>query len=99
MTVADEIRQSPYPVMVCGDFNDTPNSYAYFKIRDGLQDAFHSKGFGIGATYAGISPTLRIDYIFLDRRFRVNYFDRIRKELSDDYPILANVSLNAGAGP
>lgn len=96
VTVAAEIRQSPYPVIVCGDFNDTPNSYAYFKIRDGLQDAFLSKGFGIGATYAGISPTLRIDYIFLGRRIRVNYFERIRRELSDHYPIVANVSLTPG---
>lgn len=93
LTVASEIRQSPYPVILCGDFNDTPNSYAYFKIRGGLRDAFLEKGFGIGATYAGISPTLRIDYIFSDPRFKVNRFEKIHRELSDHYPILANISL------
>jgi endonuclease/exonuclease/phosphatase (EEP) superfamily protein YafD len=39
-----KITESPYPVIVCGDFNDVPNSYTYFKVRDDLQDAFLKKG-------------------------------------------------------
>lgn len=93
-TLSDQIKSSPYPVIVCGDFNDTPNSYAYFKIRNGLQDAFLQKGFGLGRTYAGIAPTLRIDYIFVSPGIRVHSFERIKEDLSDHYPIISRVSLN-----
>jgi endonuclease/exonuclease/phosphatase family metal-dependent hydrolase len=91
--VAEEISQSPYPVILCGDFNDTPNSYAYFKIRGGMQDAFLKRGFGIGRTYSGIAPTLRIDYIFASPVFTIHSFNRIKRVLSDHYPIIAQLSL------
>lgn len=90
-TVADMIRQSPYPVIVCGDFNDTPNSYAYFTISKNLQDAFLKKGFGLGRTYSGIAPTLRIDYILASPSFSVQSFQCIRKILSDHYPVISKV--------
>ncbi len=61
--VKDHIRQSPYPVIVCGDFNDTPVSYALHQIRRGLADSFRHSGKGFGATYQFL-PWLRIDYIF-----------------------------------
>lgn len=91
--VSEEIAQSPYPVILCGDFNDPPNSYAYFKIKDSLQDAFLKKGFGIGRTYSRISPTLRIDYIFASPAFKINDFYRIKKVLSDHYPIVAEIKI------
>lgn len=91
--VADFIRTSPHPVIVCGDFNDTPASYTYFKIKGSLQDAFLKKGSGIGRTFTGLSPTLRIDYIFADKRFTVNGFGTIHSELSDHYPVITNLSL------
>ena len=56
--VRAEIEKSPYPVIVCGDFNDVPNSYPYETIGRGLQDAFVKKGSGIGRTFSGISPTI-----------------------------------------
>ena len=90
--VRAEIDKSPYPVIVCGDFNDVPNSYPYETIRKGLQDAFVKKGAGIGRTFSGISPTLRIDYIFVDRKFSVNQFIRIPKKLSDHFPIITDIS-------
>jgi endonuclease/exonuclease/phosphatase family metal-dependent hydrolase len=91
--VAAAVAQSPYPVIVCGDFNDTPDSYCYFKVRGRLQDAFLKQGWGIGRTYMGISPTLRIDYILADDRFTVNGFTRIPRALSDHYPIISNLTL------
>ncbi|RAJ85590.1 endonuclease/exonuclease/phosphatase family metal-dependent hydrolase [Chitinophaga dinghuensis] len=87
------IRQSPYPVIVCGDFNDTPASYTYFKIRGDLQDAFLQKGIGIGRTFSGLAPTLRIDYIFVSPYFKVNSFRKINSDLSDHYPVIANLSI------
>lgn len=90
--VADLISRSPYPVILCGDFNDTPNSYSYFTIRGELRDAFLEQGFGFGRTYTGIAPTLRIDYIFASPSVAVLSFRRIRRQLSDHYPIVARLS-------
>lgn len=94
---SDHIRrtmdESPYPVIVCGDFNDVPNSYAYHTIGKNMQNVFRLKGSGIGRTYSGISPTLRIDHIFLDKRFELFQYTRIAKKLSDHYPILADIRL------
>lgn len=91
--VATEVRQSPYPAIVCGDFNDTPNSYAYATIRGNLEDAFLEKGWGVGRTFSSISPTLRIDYILADRQFKVCQYKKINRRLSDHYPIVANLVL------
>ncbi|RPD40296.1 endonuclease/exonuclease/phosphatase family protein [Chitinophaga barathri] len=92
--VADFIRTSPHPVIVCGDFNDTPASYTYFTVKGNLQDAFLQKGSGIGRTFSGISPTLRIDYIFADKAFTVKGFRTIHSGLSDHYPVITNLRLN-----
>ena len=48
------------PVILCGDFNDTPSSFSYYVGTKGLKDAFISSGFGIGKTYNGPIPALRI---------------------------------------
>ncbi len=87
---ADESR---YPEIICGDFNDVPNSYTYFKIRGDRKDAFVEKGWGIGRTFQNISPTLRIDYIFADKQFEVVQFKRFLLPYSDHYPLVADVKL------
>ncbi len=88
-----EVEKSPYPVIICGDLNDVPNSYAYHTIGNEMKNAFAEKGSGLGRTFAGISPVLRIDNIFVDSRFDVQQFLRIRKKLSDHFPIIADVQL------
>jgi endonuclease/exonuclease/phosphatase family metal-dependent hydrolase len=92
--IKDEIEHSPFPVIVCGDFNDVPNSYAYETIGAGLQNAFVKKGSGIARTFSTISPTLRIDNIFADKKFTVVQFTRVKKLLSDHFPIFADLFLS-----
>ena len=89
--IKNEIDKSPYPVIVCGDFNDVPNSYAYHTIGNGMKNAFAEKGAGIGRTFFGISPTLRIDNIFADDRFTVEQYVRVKKKISDHFPIIADL--------
>jgi len=89
--VSEKIKESPYPSFICGDFNDVPNSSTYFKIKDNFQDAFLQKGFFIGRTFRFISPTLRIDYILADRKFKVTQFQRIKVPYSDHYPVEADL--------
>jgi len=88
--VKNFISRSPYPVIVVGDFNDTPVSYAYRKIRKGLNDSFVKSGYGAGFTYRGNYPPNRIDYILYDNNLVSTNFDILRVKYSDHYPILAS---------
>ncbi len=87
--VKDHINSSKYPVIVAGDFNDTPVSYSYRKIRKGLKDSFVTSGYGAGFTYKGNYPPNRIDYILYDDALVNNHFDILRVKYSDHYPIIA----------
>ena len=93
--VKDHINRSPYPVIVAGDFNDTPVSYAYRKIRKGLHDSFVNSGYGAGFTYKGNYPPNRIDYILYDNSLINSYFDIIKVRYSDHYPIIAYFKLKS----
>ncbi len=91
--IKEEMNKSPYKIILCGDFNDVPNSYAYHTIGDGLKNAFAEKGSGIGRTFTAISPTLRIDNIFVDDKIKVLQYARVKKKLSDHFPIIADLAL------
>ena len=88
-TIKKHLNKSPYPVILCGDFNDTPNSYAYHQLSNGLKDAFVEKGIGLGRSYNGKFPSLRIDYILYSPELNIQSFNTIDVKLSDHYPILA----------
>jgi endonuclease/exonuclease/phosphatase family metal-dependent hydrolase len=92
-TLRKQMDESPYPVVMCGDFNDVPNSYAYHTIKGDLTDVFTNKGFGVGRTFSYLSPTLRIDYIMVDKRFRVLQCMNPHPRLSDHFPVIADVVL------
>jgi len=85
--LAEHIRKSPYPVVVCGDFNDTPVSYAYRKVRGELNDAFVESGWWNSNTYNGQLPSFRIDYILADKRFTLEDYSRDRVLFSDHFPV------------
>ena len=92
--VRDILDNSPYPYLLCGDFNDIPNSFTYFKIRGNMKDAFLEKGFGMGRTFSSISPTLRIDYILTDPDFSTRQFERVINKNSDHYMLRADIHLD-----
>jgi endonuclease/exonuclease/phosphatase family metal-dependent hydrolase len=87
-SISSHISHCPYPVLVCGDFNDTPVSYTYRKMKKGLKDAFLLSGKGIGNTYFRIFPSFRIDYIFHSKEFEPMLFEKVEAKLSDHYPII-----------
>lgn len=81
------VSQSTYPVIVCGDFNDTPISYAYRIATQNLKDAFVESGNGIGNTYIGKFPSFRIDYILHSESLHSYAFQTLPEVLSDHHPI------------
>ncbi len=89
--IKEEMKKSPYPLIVCGDFNDVPNSYAYYHIGEGLNNSFVKEGSGIGRTFSHISRTLRIDNIFVSPALEVTQFGRVEKKLSDHFPIVTDL--------
>lgn len=73
------------PVILTGDFNDTPNSWVYKLFNEKLQNGFATAGWGLGTTYGEYSlkqsaphklsflifDVLRIDHIFCSRQFKI----------------------------
>lgn len=82
------------PMVICGDFNDTPLSYTYNQmLNSGLQDAFITNSRGIGKTYCGALPLLRIDYFWYNEYIEVVDYKRIKETTSDHYPLIMTFNI------
>ena len=82
---------SPYPVLLSGDFNNTPFSYIYRRMMKEMKDAYLERGNGLGTTYLFDSYPMRIDYILASETFEIVNFETIKNTFSDHYPIIATV--------
>ena len=91
--VFSDIENCPVEAFVCGDFNDNPMSYSYYRLTRGRKDSFVEAGEGFGATFAGLWPLLRIDYILLPDRFNALEHKCPRIGFSDHYPVITTVEL------
>jgi endonuclease/exonuclease/phosphatase family metal-dependent hydrolase len=91
--IKEHMQSSPYPIILCGDFNDTPLSYAYNTISENLKDAFKESGKGIGQSFVKI-PALRIDYILHNESFSSYNYKRHKQKLSDHYAVSCEVDIN-----
>jgi endonuclease/exonuclease/phosphatase family metal-dependent hydrolase len=92
--VAELIENSPYKVLVCGDFNDTPVSYTYKHMRGNLKDSFVTSGKGVSNTFLGRTPRFRIDYIFYSPELASSGYNKHNVKYSDHYPISAIIHLD-----
>jgi endonuclease/exonuclease/phosphatase family metal-dependent hydrolase len=95
--LSSEIRSSSFPVIVCGDFNDTPVSYTYRTLSKGMKDAFIESGSGAGTTFRGNFPYVRIDYVLYSPGFTSLYYHTDKVDWSDHYPVLTRFTLNGMA--
>ena len=91
--VSDHAAKSLHPTIICGDGNDPPTSFTYGQICGEYKDSFMEAGSGIGTTYAGKIPMLRIDYIFVDEDIDVNSFNILTETFSDHYAIKGGYSI------
>ncbi|HSN48825.1 MAG TPA: endonuclease/exonuclease/phosphatase family protein [Flavobacterium sp.] len=86
--------ECPYPIIICGDMNNSAFSYVYRNIKGKLNDSFEEAGTGFGATYKFRYYPARIDYIFADENMTVKKFESFSDfENSDHYPIMAKLSM------
>jgi len=88
------IGSSPFPVILGADLNDPPVSYVHRVLSGDMQDAFKVAGNGLGSTYAGNIPLLRIDNIILSKNFVINSHQTFYQKHSDHYPVKSTVSFN-----
>ena len=92
--VLEDIRNSPVESIVTGDFNDTPMSYTYQQLKRGRKDTFIEAGKGLGGTYSGLWPFIRIDYVLLPGQCEVLYHKVERKRFSDHFPIVTRLKID-----
>lgn len=91
--VMENISKSPVPAFVCGDFNDSPMSYTYYRLSKGRDDSFRKAGEWFGSTFSFLWPLLRIDYVLLPHQFEALSHRTPHKPYSDHYPVVAEVSV------
>ena len=93
-SLIENLPDDDIPLVICGDFNDTPLSYTYNCIENaGLNDAFITSSRGIGKTYCGSLPLLRIDYFWYNDYIEVVDYKRIKQTASDHYPLTLTFNL------
>lgn len=91
----EHMKECPYPIIICGDMNNSAFSYVYRIIKGKLKDSFEEAGTGFGQTYKFKYYPARIDYIFADQKMTVKKFESFPEfENSDHYPIMAQLSLD-----
>lgn len=92
--IKEHKKDCPYPIIICGDMNNSAFSYVYRNIKGALKDSFEEAGVGFGATYKFRYYPARIDYIFADDTMKVKKFESFPDfENSDHYPIMARLSM------
>ena len=87
--LAQYVQEQHHPVILCGDFNDTPVSYAHYRIDELLEDCFVNSANGLGFTYHHHSMKVRIDHIFCSDYWEPQgcYVDD-KIHTSDHYPVI-----------
>lgn len=89
------IDNSPYPVIVAGDFNAVPNSYEYYELGRGLKDVFLEVGRGSSTSFHDYKFPIRIDYIFASKDIKpISYRVDRTVRLSDHFPVIAEFKID-----
>lgn len=91
--IKKHIEKSPYPVIVCGDFNAVPESYEYSQMKALLNDSFELGGSGLGTTFHEFKFPIRIDYIWTSQGIGVKSCEVKREPFSDHFPVIAELKI------
>lgn len=88
------IQSTRTPLIIAGDYNDTPASYLYQQATKALLDPYVEQGRGFGTTYHGPYPAYRIDYVLHSQELEALSYRRIKTNISDHYPIVCQFKLS-----
>jgi endonuclease/exonuclease/phosphatase family metal-dependent hydrolase len=87
-------KECEYPIIICGDMNNSAYSYVYRSVKGNLLDCFEEAGQGFGSTYSFKYYPARIDYIFADNKMKVKSFTNFPEFVnSDHFPIITRLSM------
>lgn len=90
MQVREQIASISGPLILCGDFNDVPSSWAYRTIRgEDFNDAYTETNFGYRSTYYAHRMHFHIDQILYRGAIRALSVKREKEGESDHYPLVA----------
>ena len=90
----EDLEACPHPVILCGDLNDLPYSYAYRKLDSDLNSGFTKAGNGFGFTFNGKLFFLRIDNQFFSEELKIHSYKTHRDmKCSDHFPVSATYSI------
>lgn len=93
--IANKSRASKLPILVVGDLNATPNSYAYLEMLKAgkLVNAMEASGAGWKPTWNMHSSVIRlpIDYVLYSPSVILNSFQVLTGIGSDHLPLLATI--------
>lgn len=87
--VAAAVAATPYPTIVCGDFNDVMQSYTYHTLAKGMTDAVTDTHGGYNYTFHDNGLFVNIDHILVDKHFAPTAADILHVNYSDHYPVVA----------
>ena len=94
--IKEHKKQCAFPIIICGDMNNSAFSYVYRSVRGSLLDGFEEKGSGLGSTYPYKYYPARIDYIFADKRLKIKSFENFTGFVNSDHlPIMSRLSFEA----
>lgn len=92
--VESYVSGSKYPVIICGDFNETPFGYSYGKLKLSFKNAFEEAGQGLGFTLNRQPYFARIDQQFVSHDWHVESCKTISSvNFSDHFPVMAKYVL------
>ena len=92
--IKENKKECEYPIIICGDMNNSAFSYVYRSIKGNLDDTFEEAGKGFGKTYNFKYYPARIDYIFADSNMKVKSFESFPEfQNSDHFPIMTRLSI------
>ncbi|MBP6577752.1 MAG: endonuclease/exonuclease/phosphatase family protein [Chryseobacterium sp.] len=84
------LDNSPYPIILAGDFNAVPNSYEYYTLSENLEDTFLKVGKGSGTSFHDFKFPIKIDHIFASKSITpISYKVDRSVKISDHFPVIA----------
>jgi endonuclease/exonuclease/phosphatase family metal-dependent hydrolase len=92
----DHMESSPFPVILMGDINDSPNSYSARVFRKKFKDSWFESGKGVGKTYVHPILPYRIDYIYLPENIQSFRSKVFKSNLSDHHLLNTHLRIPGG---